>query len=223
MKVKRFVLSFFMVLFFASLVSAASDAPWKEYKLRHGGTLYLPADWRVSFPPAGIKPDTSEFWIEFRAGSPGGIDISSELTVLWFRGCTRVPRSPGDWRMLMRVVTEGQYKTQLKRGSFSQISEVPFEMGRMRGVVATYAIRPSSGVSSLQVKYVLVLYQDEIFLLRMHYPPVSEKAANDIAREILRRWEMPPPSASFPWPWIGIGGAAVLFAAILWRRKKIAG
>ena len=217
--------AFLAMLIFVSATSASSTEPWMEYKLKYAGTVLLPPGWNESFPPSNFKPDDSGVWIELRASasnaSKSSGNMESEITVLWFnkRG-VRVPQYFEDWRQITRIVSEGQYRTLLRNGTLSSISEIPFELGRKRGIIATHEIRNTvTDTPLIRVKYVLVYYDEKIFLLRVNYFPESEDEVKGIAEEILSQWKMPPLSILSALTWLLIGFTALL-AVLVWRRKS---
>jgi hypothetical protein len=208
-------------LIFISAAAAALTVPWKEYKLKHGGTVYLPPDWNVSFPPSNFNPDSSAFWIELRATTSKNFgNIEAEITVLWFERGVRVPQSLEDWGQLIRIVSEGQYKTLLQNATLSVISEIPFDSGGKRGVIATHEIRiKPTDAPLMRVIYVLIGYDKKIFLLRINYFPEAENEVKAIAEEILSRWQMPSPSVKYTLILLLVGFTALL-ALLIWRRKS---
>ena len=51
MTLKRLVFALFVMLIIVFAVVTAQAESWREYKLKYAGTVYLPPDWSVSFPP----------------------------------------------------------------------------------------------------------------------------------------------------------------------------
>lgn len=215
---------FFLMLTMMFVLSvAASGEDWKEYPLKYAGTICLPSDWDVSYPPPGIEAlvDTSRFWIEFLATSSEDIKLKAELTVLWFKGRNmRVPRSNTDWRIMTELAVKAKYKPELKTGTFSHLSEFSFSEDKEQGGVFTYAIRSAAGLPELHVKFLLICYDNQIFLLRMHYPPISESTMAEVVSGIRSQWRMPPPSASFPWFWGAAGLVAVVIVLFVLRSRR---
>lgn len=224
-KCHRLALFVFIVLAAMSAMTvAASDADWKAYPLKYAGTIFLPSDWEVTFPPPGIEAlaDTSKFWIEFLATSSEDTKLKAELTALRFKDRSmrgRIPQSVPHWRLMAELAIKAKYKPELETGTFSHRSEYSFDEGTMRGAVFTYEIRSADESPELRIKFLLIYYDNQIFLLRMHYSPNLEDSAAKAISGIRSRWKMPPPSFSFPWFWV-IGGLATAMGIFFLLRLR---